>query len=666
MEIFGKQNQEQSGDEQRLAAWIKSKIEEVRMSGPRVSHEGTWMTNSAYLLGFSGVNYDTQARQFRMLGHGGTPLKRSRMAVNKILPNAQLRVAKLCQSPPKYDVRPGSSDQEDKDSARLSLQVLNMIMDKENVETKRINLYMYLQQCGHSYVKVYWDPTKGKKIKNPVDGQEIPEGDVCIDVVSAFEIFPDPVAKTIEECQWLVQAKVRKLEYFKEQYPKKGHLVKEEQAWLLSTQYEQRINTLNTMGPTSSGIGAQMKGAAIEMAYYEKPSEKHPKGRTVIAANGILLEDKELSCGEINFVKFDDVVIGGKFYSEAIITHARPIQDQYNRLISKRAEWTNMLLSGKYLAPRGSGLIQESLNDQNGEVIEYDAIPGQPPVQPLAVPMIPQYAYEEENRLNSMFNEIFGLNEISKGQLPPSGFPAIGMQLLQDADSSRMSVVTSQHELAWAKVGQLVLKYVNEYYKTPRLLKISGKNQEYIVKEFQAADLRNSYDVIVIRGSTVPTSKSTRRNDIMNAFQSGLLGDPADPKLREKVLGMMEYGDVAELWEDFSIDESQIKKDLDKIEKEEVPEVHELDNHEMHIMLKNRYRKTDKFYQLSDIGRQILLDNIEGHIEALMMRASPQMAAAQKVGMEGEQVRESLMNNPEIVEEETTNPEEPIVPPQGV
>jgi hypothetical protein len=34
--------------------------------------------------------------------------------------------------------------------------------------------------------------------------------------------------------QWWVKAKVRKIDYFKERYPERGHAVKEEDVWLLS------------------------------------------------------------------------------------------------------------------------------------------------------------------------------------------------------------------------------------------------------------------------------------------------------------------------------------------------------------------------------------------------------------------------------------------------
>lgn len=613
---------DQSADENKLVAHIRSKIEESRNSGTRLAWIGTTMTNIAYLLGFSGVYWDSSQKTYRTNGGGSRYLNRARLNSNKILPRAQNRCARLCKNPPKYDVRPESSQTEDKDAARLGVDIINMVWDTQRINQKRINLVMWIQEAGFAFVKTCWDPTLGRFL--PELGEW--EGDVRVDIVSPLEIFPDPTAKTLQECAWIVHAKVRKLDYFRTQYPEKGQLVKAEDAWIVDLQYEQRISTLNKAGPQTSGTDIQLKNSAIECVYYEKPSKEFPHGRQITSANGVLLEDKELPIGEIPFAKFDDVVIGGKFISEAVITHARPLQDQLTRLLTKRAEWTNRLLAGKYLAPRGHGISPEGFNDQSGEILEYNANPAAPRMgepTPLQVPNIPQYAYLEEERLEDGLNDIFGLNEISNGQLPAAGLPAAGMQILLEQDATRIGVVTENHEHAWADVGRHILKYVSEYYKTPRLLKIAGKGLDYTVKSFQGSDLRNNHDVYVIRGSTVPNSKTLQRQEILNAYQMGLLGDPSDPKLKEKVLSQLEYGDVAEMWQDFSIDMSQINRDLDLIKRGQIPLVNELDNHPLHIQEKNRFRKSDKYDSLNEYSKAILEANIEEHLQSQVTLNNP-------------------------------------------
>jgi hypothetical protein len=664
--------QAQPQPDKELVSFIRSRVEESRSSSSRISHEGVWMTNIAYLLGFYGVYFDTTLRQYQPTQNSNTSyLKRSRITANKILPTVQNRLARLCKNPPKYDVRPNSNDTDDKEAARLSLEILNHIMDKQHANQKRLNLYMWMQECGHSYVKVVWDTQLGEPMVDPEDGQIAEfEGDVRLEVLPAFEVFPDPTAKTVDDCQWICHAKLRKLDYFKTHYPERGSLVKEEGAWLLSTQYEQRINSLNVRGQGNTGAQAYAKNCAIELCYYEKRTLKHPNGRMIVVANGVLLEDKELPVGEIPIVKFDDVLIGGKYYSESIITHLRPLQDQFNRVIAQRAAWTNKLLAGKYLAPKGHGIIQEAFTDQSGEIVEYNPGPqGQKP-EALQVPVIPQYAYLEDEKLQSMIFDISGINEVSRGQIPSAGIPAIGMQFLMEQDDTRIGIVTEHNENSWAKVGSLVLKHVEQFYQTERVLKIAGPNLEYTVRNFVGQDINGHSDVIVIRGSTLPGSKVLRRQEILNLRSQGLLGNPNDPQVIQKVMEMLEYGDIHQAWEDLSVDLAQIKRDIEMIEKGELPTISEFDNQTLHLQKKNLYRKSDKFKKLSPQSVALLELDIERRIQMLMNMANPglqqQQQTAQKMQQQLAQAKMMSMaqtqglnvNQPNI-----SGP--PLMPPPG-
>ncbi len=185
---------------------------------------------------------------------------------------------------------------------------------------------------------------------------------------------------------------------------------------------------------------------------------------------------------------------------------------------------------------------------------------------------------------------MFGLNELSKGQLPAAGIPAKGMEILLEQDATRMSIMTQQHEYAWSDVGRWILKYVGNYYKSPRLLKITGKNRSYSFKKFTGEDLNNNFDVQVIPGSLVPGNKYLARQDIMNSYQSGLLGDPMDPKLRQKVLSMLEFGDEQEMWQDLAVSIAQAHKMIDQLKSGQQPEISEFDKHDILFPEINRTR----------------------------------------------------------------------------
>lgn len=630
----------QTTEERDLANKVKAEIEEIRGSANRLSHEGIWMTNIAYCVGYDGVNFNARTRQFQQIAKPLAAQRRQRIHLNKVLPTLQNRLARLAKNPPKYDVMPESDSPDDKEAARLGIQTLEAMWNKLSINEKRLSLYMWVQQAGHAYVKVSWDSCAGEMMQDPMSGETDPvtgeiipgteemdfQGEIGVEVVSPFEVFPNPLARSFEEAtrSWIIQAKVRSLDYFQDYYPEKGKLVKEEQPWLLSLQYEARANTMNSAGSAGTDFQTQLKKSAIEMVKYVAPSKKYPNGRMIVVANGILLEDKELPCGLIPFAKFDDIIIGGKYYSEAVVTHLRPLQDYYNDIIRKRSDHLRKMLAGKYKAARGSGLQQESLNDESGEIVYYNPVPSAPGgPEALQTPSIPQYAYAEEDKIVAMFNDVSGISEVSRGQLPSASIPAIGMQLLTEQDDTRIGVMTEQHEHAWARVGKLILKYAEKYWTMPRKLKVAGNSLSYAVKDVSGADFKGNTDVVVIRGSTQPGSKTLKRQEILNTMSLGLLGNPQDPKVAEKVLGMIEFGDVQDLWADYGVDMAQIKRGMDKMKEGQDLEVNKLDNNPLWIVELNRFRKTQEFLQLDPLIQQIFEMQIDERANAIVMMNQP-------------------------------------------
>jgi hypothetical protein len=622
---------QQSADEKGLAEFIKKRVEDVRSTGNRIAHEGVWMTNTAYLLGFDSVYYDTTNRVFRSVdGTASIGLRRNRVFENLILPAVQNRQARLCKQAPKFEVRPEDNSNEAKEAARLGREVLLQLWDECDLNLKRLPLTMWLQQCGHAYLHVYYDDEQGAPLYDPETQSFMGyEGKVCVEPVSAFEIFTDPLATTLEEAQWIVRAKVRKLDYFRTRYPERGMLVKEEGAWLLSIQYEQRIQSLSSNGMSSASSSVQMENSAIELSYYEKRSRKHPEGRHVITANGVILKDGPLPVGEIPYGKFDDVLIAGKYYSEATITHARPLQDQYNRTLTRRAKWTNQLLAGKYIAARGHALAPEALDDESGEVVEYDPVANAAPPSAMQTPVIPAYAYTETDQLKESLYNIFGLSEVSRGQLPSAAIPAVGMQLLIEQDETRIGIEVEQHEHAYARIGTLMLLYAAKYFKTDRNIAEKNANGELIINKFSGKDLPQRPDVKVVRGSTVPTSSAMRRQEVMNAYTGGLLGNPQDPLVQERVLEMMEFGQSEGLWEDAALDANQARREILMIEQGQMPPIDKFDNHAFIIRKLNNYRKSDKFLSLDPQKQELLLLVRDQRAEILASLANPQIEQMQ-------------------------------------
>jgi hypothetical protein len=617
----------QPEEKRHRAGEIRKKLEEARASASRISFESIWMNNIAYLLGYSGVKYNAAAKAFQPVNrYVGT--RWGQLKQNKILPNAQIRLARLIKNPPRWEVVPESNSTEDKDAAAQNQQLLVSAWENLQINEKRIPMFMWMQQCGGVFAFAKWDEYAGGVMEDPLTGEVGFKGDVKFEPASAFEVFPNPQATTIDEVRssWVIRAKIRPLDYFVQQYGEMGKLVKEEDTWLLSAQYMQRVAQSTPQSASTSGLSAYMKNSAIEITMYEAPSPKHPRGRLSVAASGVMLEEKELPIHEIPIVYFPDTVVGGRLLGETPITHARPIVDQYNEILRRIQQWTNRMAAGKYAMARGAGLAKQALDDESGEVLFFDPVPTAPnggaPI-PLTPPPIPSYLFEELKLLDTQLAELFGNSEISKGNLPSASIPAVGMQMLVEADDTRVGAMVEQHEHEWAMMGHFILRYMEEFYEIPRKIKMLGKQGEYSFKEIAGADIRKNTHVRVIKGSTLPGSRTLRRQEAINLYQLGVYGPPGDPKTMDKLTQSLEFGDVTDAWQDYHLDMSQIKRGLEQLEQGIPVEVDKLDNHMLWMQELNRYRKGDKFSTLSPDAQQLIKATIDAHADAVIALTQP-------------------------------------------
>ena len=116
--------EDQTEAEKALVAFVENELEQRRSSSARVAMEGIALTNVAYLCGFDSVYFDGVSRQFKPIPAPSQLVAKNKVHVNRILPTCQNRLARLLKNEPRWEVKPESGDEDDKDAARLAEEVL--------------------------------------------------------------------------------------------------------------------------------------------------------------------------------------------------------------------------------------------------------------------------------------------------------------------------------------------------------------------------------------------------------------------------------------------------------------------------------------------------------------------------------------------------------------
>ena len=324
----------------------KSLVEEIisdfkRRAEERKSFDLIWQINMNFLMG----------NQYCNIGYGGQLEEQDRQffwqereVYNHIAPIFDIRFAKLSRIKPDINVIPATSDERDKQTAKVSKKIYKSLKNKLEIENKINQAIKWSETCGTVFYKVVWNSNKGQVVGLNENGEKIKSGEVEISVVSPFEIYPDSaVNESLKECQSLIHAKAYTTTQIKNMY---GVDVKGERINTYSLDnVAVGIGGLGFNGTVPKVIDQVKEDSAIVIERYERPNADYPEGRLVIVAGDRVVYDGVLPfiCGEdkerdFPFIRQTSIEEPGCFWGTSIIERLVPVQRAYNAVKNRKHE----------------------------------------------------------------------------------------------------------------------------------------------------------------------------------------------------------------------------------------------------------------------------------------------------------------------------------------
>lgn len=590
-----------------LAALIDERYEKSRKV--KQPFEREWMLDIAFLQGQQYVYYDTVLNR---LVEPEKPEWRVRIVINRIRPIIASLAAKISKTRPVLQVVPNTMEDQDISASKVGSKFLESAWRDLKLDEKEHELILWAMSCGKAFVKVFWNPTGGDYIEQPqVVPVVVPDpntgaltenvsymqtggvdrfwtGEIEVRIVPGFEIFQDPTGTTLDECLWVIHAKWHPLDWIRDSFPAKGPLVSAENG-TGGMDYSQSLlaGISNTGGVPDRTSGTE---GAVVKEYYERPNQTHPRGRLITVANGIVLQDEELPVGGFPLVEFEDITEPGRFWATSRIKDLIPLQVEYNKTRSQALENKNLMQRPKWLVQNGS-LIDETLalTDEPGEVVFYSTTKPEAWVPPAS----PDYRNLVE-QINFEFMELSGQHEVSKGSPVASDMPGVAIQLLQEADDTKLGPVISRYHRCLEDIGSKILALAGEHYTEPRLIKAVGSDSKIDVDEFKGADLNRNYDVRIESGNAMGGSLAGKRRYILDLWGVGLFGPYQTPEQEEaakKVLMYIEFGNYEQQFDDKMLDEGNAKQENNELLKGVAPVHQEYDDDLVHSKVHARRLK---------------------------------------------------------------------------
>lgn len=667
-------------EDSRAARKIREKIavesmEKFQLSkNDRWRQERQWYLNLAFYFGQHHVvfkhsqNVGSNITNFEFY-IPPAPYYRVRPSINHTRRIVRKEISRLTAQKPNAYVVPASTEDRDIFAAQAGEQIWDSLWRKHKFNKTIRRAAFWQTVCGNGFLKQFWDAAAYDPFNDI-------HGDVVLNSQTPFHIFiPDLKEEDIEEQSYLIHVMMKNPEWVRanlgvEINPNhKLDFVDE--------------SLLNVMG--ANQFSTKDVVPVLEVWYKPNAIKELPQGGMVtIAANQIVqgFEGWPYSHRQYPFAKLDSVPTG-KFYTESIITDLIPLQRELNRTRGQIIEAKNRMSKPQLAAEEGS-VDPAKITSEPGQVILYK--PGFNPPTPLPLQDLPSYVTEEVNRIYTDMADISGQHEVSQGAVPPGVTAATAISYLQEQDESLMANSFDSLEEAIEKAAYQTLTYVRDYWDVPRVIRIVGVDGSFDAQTFKGSDLHDNTDIRVEAGSALPTSRAAKQAFILDLMKLGFIPP-------QEGLEVMEIGGLNRIYERLQVDIRQAQRENLKLrsvtaehlqahienwnmqpdQKRVDPDtgmalappmiipVNTWDNHQIHIEIHNRYRKSQSFEMADSLTRQLFEEHVKQHYEALMVGATsdvpPEMAnpltppEGQEVPLEG---AESGQPGPEPMPETQT------------
>ena len=505
-----------------------------------------------------------------------------REVFNHVSSLVETRQAKLNSVRPTLTVRPFSSDDNDIKTAKNSSKILSSTCDKLDMDGVLAEGTMWSEICGTAFYYVGWDDQAGLDI-----GDGTHEGDVTIDVVSPFEIYPDNVgAQNLDDCRSIIRARAVPVDEIKRIY---GKTVKPENIDVASFAQIPNGGGLVSESVINKLSSAAAADSAVVIERYTLPTKEHPRGVYAVVANGVLLSYGDLPYRNgvdgkytFPFIKQVSLNAAGCFFGTSIVERSIPVQRAYNAVKNRKHEFLNRLSMGVMAVEDGSvdvdGLEQDGISP--GKILVYRQ--GATPPRMIDCGAVPSGFDAEEARLLNEFTQISGVSEIMRSSTAASGsMSGVALQLLIEQDDTRLSLSAEYVRVAAREIARHILRLYKQFGSDARLSRIAGDSGKIELLKWSASDI-SSDDVVFETDNSIMSTPALRQNMLLELYKMGLMFDgegKMSDSAKHKFLDLLGYGgwDATMGLESVHIGRAETEN------AKGIFEINEFDDHALHI-----------------------------------------------------------------------------------
>lgn len=639
-----------------IAAEINKKFMRWRMF--KLPFEGNMFLNVSFYYGFQWTLYNIMTAE---LSEADNPAGNIRITSNQIQPRIRNLHAKMTKNRPIIEAVPVGFHDQALYSSSLSNKLLEQFREDHDEDEVDSETADWLLICGDAFRKLGWDPTEGEVSSidlqemqntfgesedNQVAGQQnqlqVPEtfnqkengdfdfpiGDIFDEVVPPFEIYLPEYSSSYEAARELMHVKLMTVEEVKSKWGRRAQDVTPSKDINLGSFFQRRlVGMANPEIGYSSGYSEAIANAeelCFVFELWKKPCKEYPKGFLGISAGDVGLYGDDNPYYEafqgirilrdrIPIVHFSCIPAPGRAWNISPIEPMRPIQIEYNKTISDIVQNRATVGRNKIIAPKVAKIDPDEVANIHGQFLAYSGI-----IKPDVLPAmsLPQQVERETERNRQDLDTISGSHEVSRAEVPSGVKSGIAINYLLEQDDTIMAPIIFAFERAKKRVGMMKLALAKEFYNEPRIIKTANTDDPAEIISFMGSDL--STNLRLTHGSALPKSRAALQATLMDLWDRKAIidedGMPDPRKLFDLLKGAMGINAFAD---SENLDRARARRENLLITRGAPIMPAQYENHKIHIMEHNRFRKTEQFYRFPEPLKQMFDQHIAIHLQFL-------------------------------------------------
>lgn len=446
---------------------------------------------------------------------------------------------------------------------------------------------------GSGFIKLEWNATAGEIYDfDPDTGEPNNEGECEFTNLSPFDVVVDGTRENWNN-DWILTRSYQNRFNLMAKYPELADKIQG-----LPTKSEDQIYRFGLF------TNDETDDVPVFEFYHEK-TEAVPEGRYLLfLASDCVLLDVPLPYPEIPIYRIVPGEILGTPYGYTEMFDVYPIQEAINSLYSTILTNQNAFGVQNVFVQRGADI---SVSELSGglNIIEANSEP-----KPLNLTQTPAEVFKFLEVMIQASETISGINSVTRGNPEASLRSGTSLALVQSMSLQFMSGLQQSYVKMIEDVGTALVKILQMYANTPKVIALVGKNNRSLLKEFTGDEIDKVNRVVVDVGNPLSKTTAGRVQMAEQMLQMGLIQTPQD------YFQVINTGNLDTMYEGTESELLLIKQENERLMDGANPIVSPIDAHKLHILEHKAVLADPDLRQEPNLVKTVM-DHIEDHLNML-------------------------------------------------